>query len=68
MVYEEKQPVDGLHMQLGVRKDERRKPATTTAGKPPVAHRIDVDLQKPFDPEASDLYDPDRPPDDDIAR
>ncbi|GHD59429.1 hypothetical protein [Jeongeupia chitinilytica] len=64
MVYEEKPPVEGLHMKLDVRKGEPRKQPAAPAAERPATHRVDVSLQKPFDPAISDLYDPDRPPDD----
>ncbi|AOX99249.1 hypothetical protein [Jeongeupia sp. USM3] len=65
MVFEEKQPIEGLHINLPVRKRDERKHTDTTTAPPPEARRVDVTLQKPFDHDIGDLYDPDHPPEND---
>ncbi|BCL75384.1 hypothetical protein JHS3_11200 [Jeongeupia sp. HS-3] len=68
MVYEELAPADGAHIQLAVRKRRRHTPAPELPADPPSMHRVDVRLQKPFDQDAGDLYDPDYQPEDEITR
>ncbi|WP_432720381.1 hypothetical protein R0381_003237 [Jeongeupia wiesaeckerbachi] len=65
MVLEEKPPADGSHISLPVRKRDARKHPEPATVPPPQTHRVDVTVQKPFDHDVGDLYDPDHPPEKD---